>query len=310
MGRPRKDPLSKNATDTTTTTTTTDKSFGIQLNKNGIFYGRLEAEAPQDIAAVKDYLNRVRDSSKSPVEEDYKRYIEQVECGENELTVQSNVWPILAQHPNSTDRPGYIASYNFQWTEVESRLTFGLSDAKPDISESYRRNQYPLDVFDALGGALAPTQYKAAMPALCVEWKGPDGPMPSAEKQCAYDGALMVEAAFEAHKHMSKDSAEFFGKTHALTIALNGKDVQLYSNHVVKKASGLEYHQYPLRTHHPENSWTDFKETCNQLRNAQDWAQERAGRTKDDLHTYGRAKEVPPTILPEPVGTAEATSMK
>lgn len=235
----------------------------------GIRYGRLKTKKPKDFSRVKECLDRARESN-SPDEQDYDRYIEQVEYCDNELSMQSNVWPLLAKHPSHTDTPGYTANYNFQWTEVESPLTFGLSDPKPDISEGYRRDQYPADASEARGGALAPTQYSGAMPTLCVEWKGPDGLMPSAEKQCAYVGALMVESAYDTHSYMNKDSAEFFDKTQALTVALNGEYVHLYGNHVVKRGSGLEYHQYPLQIHKPRDSLGDFKETYKQLRNAQD----------------------------------------
>lgn len=304
MPRPRKNPSTTSLTSTnTTTTTTTDKGFGIQLDKNGVKYGRIKAKKPKDIATVKEYLNRAREST-SPDEEGYDRYVEQVEYCDNELSMQSNVWPLLAKHPSHTNAPGYTANYNFQWTEVESHLTFGLSDAKPDISEGYRRDQYPPDACEALGGALAPTQYNGAMPTFCVEWKGPDGVMPSAEKQCAYDGALMADAAYDAHNYMKKDPAEFFDKTQALTVALNGEYVHLYGNHVVKHGSSLEYHHYPLQIHKPRDSLEDFKETYKQLRNAQDWARERATQTKDGLHASIRAKEIAPAILSEPIWSA------
>ena len=254
---------------------------------------------------VKEYLNRSRDSSSSLDQEDYDEYIGQLELADNELSVQSNAWPLLSKPPRCSKTEGYTANYNFQWTEVEGPLTFGLSDAKPDISESYRWEQYPSDACEALGGAIAPTHHTAAMPTLCVEWRGPSGPMPSAEEQCAYDGALMANAAYDAHNYMDKDPAEFFGKTQALTVALNGRSVDLYGNHVVKKASGLEYHQYSLGNHQPRNSPKEFKETRKRIRNAQDWARERATRTKDDLHTYTPAKEVASSILPEPIDEAK-----
>ena len=148
------------------------------------------------------------------------------------------------------------------------------------------------------------------MPTFCVEWKGPDGIMPSAEKQCAYDGALMVDAAYDAHKYMNKDPIEFLNKTQALTVALNGEYVHFYGNHVVEKSSSLEYHQYPSQIHKPRDSLKDFKETHRSVRNAQDWSRKRATRTKDDLHAYAQAKEVVPTILPRPIDEPEVTGTK
>ncbi|MCJ1250671.1 hypothetical protein MMC30_007899 [Trapelia coarctata] len=305
MPRPRKTP-STGSTTTTSTTTTTDKAFGFQLKKNGIIYGRIKTKTPNDITVVKESLHRAR-GSQSPVEKDYEHYVEQVEYCENEFTMQTKVWPLLAKDPCRTKTQGYADDYNFAWTEVESHLTSGLTDAKPDISEGYRKDQYPLDVCEALGGALAPTQYNGAMPTFCVEWKGPDGTIPSAEKQCAYDGALMVDAAFDAHRYMKKDTAEFVDKTQALTVALNGEIVHIYGNHVVAKGSSFEYHQYPLHTHLPGESFEAFKETYKQVRNAQDWARERATRTKDDLYTYSNTKRAAPITLAEPTDDPGAT---
>jgi hypothetical protein len=267
--------------------TTTDKGFGILLNQNNIFYGRVKTVKPTDFESVQEYLNRPRES-KSPDEIDYKEYVEQVEYAENEQSMQCNTWPLLAKRLGHT--LGYTSNYKYQWTEVESPLTYRISDAKPDISESFRTDQYPLKAREALSSALAPTQYRGAMPTFCAEWKGPDGILPSAEKQCAYDGALMVDAAHEAHKYMKKPSTEFFNKTQAITVALNGEFVQQYSNHMVKRGRSVEYHQYPLRTNQPRESLKDFKETYRRVRNCQDWARERAARTKDDLHAYVNAE--------------------
>ena len=308
MPRPRRGALTTTLTKTNSTTSA-DKLFGVQLNKNGIIYGRLHAEEPEDATAVREYLNRARESP-PPDEKDYKAYIRSVEYGDNELTMGVNVWPLLAKHPRDTNKPDYAPYYNLQWTEKKSRLTFELSSAKPDMWEGYRRDQYPEKASEALGGALIPTQYGGAMPTFCVEWKGPDGKMPSAEKQCAYDGALMVESAYEAHKYMNKDPAEFLNKTRALTADLNGEFVHLYGNHVVKRDSALEYHQYELDVLCPRKSLKEFENTRNQIRNAQDWAREHATRTKDDLHVYAHAEEVVPAILPELTDEPEATRTK
>ncbi|KAI4213151.1 MAG: hypothetical protein LQ351_004305 [Letrouitia transgressa] len=305
MPRTRKVPSTNDAT-STATTTTTEKRFGVQLTKNGILYGRVKTKKPKDINTVKEYLENDRQSI-SPDEEAYNRYVEQVEWGDNELSMQSNTWPLLAKQPGCTDDAGYTANYNFQWTEVATPLTYGLSDAKPDISESYRWDQYPIEACEALGGSLIPTQYGGAMPTLCVEWKGPDGTMLSAEKQCAYNGALMVEAAGHIHEYMMKDLADFLHKTQALTLALNGEDVHLYSNHVIVKGSSFEYHQYPLHIYKPRNSLNDFKETYRSIRNAQDWARHRATRTKDDLHAFIYSKVAASTMSNQQADETAAT---
>ena len=274
-------------TSPTSTSIMTDKAFGVQLKKNKIFYGRVKTVKPSDFDSIQDDLKRRRES-KSPDENDYKKYVTRVEHAGNEQTMLRHTWPLLAKDPDHT--PGYEASYSYQWTEVESALAYKIFDAKPDISESFRINQYPLEAREVLGGALAPTQYGAAMPSFCAEYKGPDEVFDSAEKQCAYDGALMVEAASEAHKFMKKPLTELLNKTQAITVALNGNFVQQYSNHMVKHGHSIEYHQYPLSVNTPTASLEDFRKTYRRVRNCQDWARRRAARTKDALHTYVNAQ--------------------
>ena len=91
--------------------------------------------------------------------------------------------------------------------------------------------------------------------------------MPSAEKQCAYDGALMVGSAFEAYRYTNNDPAEFPNKTQALKAALNGEYVHLYGKRVLRRDSALIYNQYDLDVHCRGESQKEFKETCKQIRN-------------------------------------------
>ena len=262
--------------------TTTEKEFAAQLSKNGIVHGRVETKPPLDEYDLRQYLSRPRESN-SPEDQEFKDYVAGVEYAGNEATMQSNSWLALAKQPSHLKTPGYCQDYNFAWTEVEGPLREGISDPKPDISESYRTSQYPPTALDALGGTLAPTQYKGAMPALCVEYKGPDGTMFSAEKQCAFDGAIMTNSALETHTYMGKDPNDFYGKTQALTFAANGDLVRLYGNHVLQNKSSLQYHQYPLFTQLPTESLQHFKETRLHVRNAQDWARQQATFTKESL---------------------------
>lgn len=285
-------------------TTTTDKEFGPQLHKNGIRFGDYQVIEANDSETVKEYLNRRRNSN-SPDEEDYERFIQMVKYGHNELTVQSNAWQLLSGPSSRYQISGYGAEYNVQWSEVESPLTYGISDARPDISEAYRVAQYPADAIDTLGSSLAPTQYSAAMPLFCAEWKGPGGAMDCADKQAAYDGALMVEAAYEAHKYTGKAKGEFFSNTQALTVALNGETIQITGNHVTEKRSRTEYHNYRLVMDRPLASFEHFKETCKHIRNAQDWARERATRTKASLTACSEHMENERSHLPKVIGEIE-----
>ena len=276
-------------------TTTTDKKFRERLWENGVRFEHPYAEPPEDRGEVKKSLNKDRDSQ-SADEDDYGEYLDEIAQADNEDTVTTNVWPLLAKKPRNQNLFGYNQNTNFQWTEVESAITMNISDPKPDISESFRHNQYPPEAVDALGPALAPTLYSAAMPKFCVELKGPDGLMPSAMKQAAYDGAVMVDAAWKAHQFMSKHPDEFLGNTQALTVAANGSYLHIYANHAIlgpkngtkhATASGsiayptkLQYHQFPLKGVLPSESLEEFKKARKTVRNAQDWAREKATESK------------------------------
>ena len=275
--------------------TATDKAFGDQLKINGVISVEAEAEEPADLASMQGYINKAR-RSESPEEKVFRNYRKEVSLSENEDEVKASTWPILSKLP---DAPGYSYSLDLQWTEVESPLSTNICDPKPDRAEGFLKSEYPVSARENLGAALAPTQYKLAMPRLCVEFKGPDGKLQVAKKQCAYDGAIMVEAACEIQKYMNKDLADLFDTTQALTMAITEENVHIYANHVVKKGSSLEYHQYPLCKKVPTDSFANFKETCKMIRNAQDWAQERAAKTKDELHAFVHAGDVGPTNLPQ-----------
>ncbi|RDL42358.1 uncharacterized protein BP5553_02337 [Venustampulla echinocandica] len=280
-------------------TTTADKKFGERLWENGVRFEHPHAQPPKDLAEVKQYLDKDRESQ-SANGDDCQEYLDEIAQADNEDTVTTNVWPLLAKKPRNRDLFGYNQNTNFQWTEVESAIIANISDPKPDISESFRHNQYPPEAAEALGPALAPTLYSAAIPKFCVELKGPDGLIPSATKQAAYDGAVMVDAAWEAHQFMSKPADEFLGNTQALTGAVNGSYLHIYANHAISPqtdatnyvaASGtiahrekLQYHQFPLNGVLPSESLEDFKKARKTVRNAQDWARERAAQSKDALH--------------------------
>lgn len=283
-------------------TTTTDKMFGNRLWANGVRCIDPYAQPPNDLATVKQYLEKDRNSPTAN-EDDFESYRIRIAHADNENTVTANTWHYLAKdHYLAMGRGnwdvGYDQNSGFQWTEVESAITANLSDPKPDISESFRHYQYPPDAVEALGPALAPTLYGAAMPRLCLELKGPDGMMISAHKQAAYDGAVMVEAAWQAHQFMSKPENDFIGKTQALTGAFNGSYLHIYTNHAIalqakaidNKAANypesLQYHQYPLETVLPGASLEDFQNARKIVRNTQDWAREKAIEIKDALHTH------------------------
>ncbi|KAL5327273.1 hypothetical protein ACEPPN_004967 [Leptodophora sp. 'Broadleaf-Isolate-01'] len=261
-GRQRKSAGKKSTGQSSSTTTITDKDFGPQLQRNNVIYTALDARALDDVADVRESLDRTRESE-PPDHLAYKRYLANTEGLNNELT-----------------------SVNYAWSEVDNHLTTGLSDAKPDIFESYRKTDYPPKAVDALSSALAPTAYNIAMPAYAVEFKGCDGSMAEAQLQCAYDGALMTEGAHAVYTHLDKSDDDFYGKSQALTVAYNGDTVKFYGHHAVQipvssqPASGgvdssadvnsdaLAYHQYVLSSDNPRDSFENFQNAYKYTRNA------------------------------------------
>ncbi len=263
--------------------TTTSARFGARLHRNNIRFGIDDTVRPENFESVQRFLDRPR-ASPLPTENNFKTFQRVVAYANCESAVKTGTWRLLATTAQET--PGYGSEEHLAWTQVKGPLTTNLSHAKPDISESFREEEYPVEAIEALGGALLPAQHDYAMPRLCIEYKGPNGNILSAEKQCAYDGALMVEAAFQAHDYMGKPRSEFLHNTQALTIATNGLDVRQYANHVLEHNGKHEYHQHHLKTNHPTESLEEFRNTYRRLRNCQDWARESAARTRDDLHAF------------------------
>jgi hypothetical protein len=67
------------------------------------------------------------------------------------------------------------------------------------------------------------------MPTFCVEFKGPRKSTRNEQAQAAYDGAIMINAAWEIHKNMKRPAREFLGKTKALVVALTDEILDLFA---------------------------------------------------------------------------------
>ncbi|RDL35431.1 uncharacterized protein BP5553_07362 [Venustampulla echinocandica] len=303
-GRERKSAGKKSTGQSSSTTTSADKDFGPQLERNHVVFGNLDARTADDYEDIRKLLNRRRESE-PPDRLDYNQYLAATKGCQNEATIQYSAYPFLSKRTSREAMiSGYRQSANYAWSDVDNHLTTGLSNAKPDIFESYRKTNYPPEVVDELSSALSPTSYDIAMPAFAVEVKGYNGSMQVAQLQCAYNGALMTEGAYAVHTHINKSNVEFCGTTQALTVGYNGENLNFYGHHtrqiptpsdpvicesagsgVVsteatgKTAACLEYHQYLLSCDNPCASYEDFKKAYKHTRNAQDigykWATER-----------------------------------
>ena len=278
------------------TTTTTDKAFGIQLQQNNVIYTSFDAQAPYDVAEIRELLDRPRESQ-PPDHLAYNRYLVLTEDHENERGVKLSAYPLLSKRIAEREISGYFQRPNHAWSAVDNHLTTGLGDAQPDIVESYRETDYPPRAVEALSGDLAPSSYNEAMPAYAVEFKSSKGDMREAKLQCAYDGALMTEGARAVHKYMNKPDDDFYGKTQALTAAFNGRTLEFYGHHAVQipaspqpaasdAVDSLQYHQYLIGGDTPRNSFENFQSAYKHTRNAEDFGYRLATQRKDALWAY------------------------
>jgi hypothetical protein len=291
MGRQRKSGGNKSTGQSSSTTTTTDKDFGPQLRRNNVVFTTVDAPAPDDINEIKAWLNRPRESE-PPDELDYKEYLVATEGLNNELTIQTAAYPLLSKRISREARiSGYGLRVNYPWSEVDNHITAGLSDAKPDIFESYRKTDYPPEAVDALSSSLAPTSYDIAMPAFAIEVKGSEGSMETAHLQCAFDGSIMTEGARDVHKYLGKADEEFYGKTQALTSAFNGHAVKYWCHYAqqIQSAAGndvIKYPQYLCMGDAPRDSFENYRDACKHARNAHDIGYKWATERKDALWAY------------------------
>lgn len=297
------------------TITTTNKDFGLYLERNNVISDLSDTKVAFDSKDIVELLNRRR--SESPDQLDYTNYKLNASGYLNEASVQLSAYPLLfKQRQLEAGKAQYKQHANYSWSEVDSSLTTGLSNAKPNIFESYCKSDYPYDAIDDLLYALAPTPNDIAMPALAVEIKGSTITMVVAEMQCAYDGALMTDGAYIMHAYMEKPDADFYGRTQALTIGYNGSTLRIYGhcilevpappdyavcevsgNEVVgreasnKTTTDMKYHQYLLSSHSPCDSYEDFKIAYRHARNAQDIGFKLATTRKNELWAFTRAKK-------------------
>ena len=316
MGRGRKS-IGTRSIKQSSTATATDKDFGPQLQRNNVVFTSIDVREAYDAAEIRELLDRPRESE-PPDEFAYKKYLVATEGMNNELTIQTAAYPLLSK-PISCEAgiSGYGQRANYAWSEVDNHLTTGLSDAKPDIFESYRKTDYPPEVVDLLSSALAPTAYNVAMPALAIEFKGSEGSMQVAHLQCAFDGTIMTEGARGVHTFMKRSDDDFYGKTQALTVAFNGELINYYGHHALPGLSQLaadgatrnegaaggagdavKYYTYPLKCDNPRPSFQSYQDAYKHIRNAQGIGYKLATERKDALWAYtnGDNTQTPPDV--------------
>ena len=289
MGRSRKTPSNRTST---TISTTDETAFGRRLKRNGVDWEDQDWGEAQNSDYIRTEINKPR-TSLEPDESQFDQFRKTLTHSGNELTVQTLLWPILTGHQADTETDDYWPDFNLAWTEVENEITENLTDAKPDIAESFDIDQFPAALLEELEALMKPTQYKCTMPRLCVEWRGPNVGLSLARKQAAYDGALMVFAAHELEKTMGKDESKLLNQIQAVTVATNGKEVYIFGHYAVQKeGSKRRYRMCDLQSL-IISSVQRFQETCKVVRNTQDWARKKATSLRDELITYHENKAPP-----------------
>lgn len=171
----------------------------------------------------------------------------------NEPSTLCKAWHRISKGP----KRGYHDQYDLAWSEIDNELTTGLSDARSNVTESFRTRDYPDEVVEDLGEELDPTGYSLAMPSFCAELKSLNGNIKVGMMQSSYDGALMVPGAKTVHEYMKKPLKESYDKTQAISLSYNGTFLNLYSHHAtevnVREATTIQYRQYLLYTDSPRN---------------------------------------------------------
>ncbi|CAD6442690.1 ad65608c-6b8c-4d06-972d-db91477303d6 [Sclerotinia trifoliorum] len=121
-GQRRKSAGKKSTGQTCSTTTTTDKDFGTELQQNKVVFTSIDAQAPDDVAEARKFLDRLRESE-PPDRLDYKAYLVHTKDYENELSVEISAYPLLAKQTNERVISGYFQRPNHAWSAVDNHLT-------------------------------------------------------------------------------------------------------------------------------------------------------------------------------------------
>ncbi|KAH9217719.1 hypothetical protein DL95DRAFT_406420 [Leptodontidium sp. 2 PMI_412] len=202
------------------------QDFGTKLQLNNIVYTAYEARAADDAAKIRELLDQPR-ASEPPDQLAYNRT-----AAEREVS-------------------GYFQRPNHPWSAVDNQLTAVLSDAQPDIVESYQ-------------GARAVHKYLN---------KSDDD---------FYGKTQALTVAFNG------ETLKFYGH-HALQISPSSQPASGVDSSAEITAGLVDTRQYPqylLAGDNPRDSFEDFQRAYKHTRNAEDigfkWATER----KDALESW------------------------
>lgn len=292
-------------------TNTRSPDYGQRLLENGIIFGRVSAKPPRDVEEVKEYLFRPRQSG-SPDRETWHAHTLIVEESTHEVGLVEAETGLhgLLQPP----KPGgtYCAKRQVTWNRVgQSQVNRrNIGAAKPDYTESHKRELYPESVRDGLGGALEPSAVSfCVLPHFIMESKAAGDDIRLMTYQTAYEGAIVSHAGKLREEYLGHDLDQcYWGRTQAVTIAYNGYHAIIFLDHALRNDDDeVEYHHYALLEHTPLISLKTFRETYRHFRNAQEWGRMQANKHLKAFRDHDRDVAA---ALPSPPGSSLPPSIR
>ncbi|GAB7343428.1 hypothetical protein MBLNU457_1456t1 [Dothideomycetes sp. NU457] len=290
-------------------TTTTDPDLAPKLTRNSVQHVNADPEKPKDFQEYKESWKRSR-GSPEPDASSFKQYEKMLSARHTECMTQARFWPFLAKPPYERQET-YLEYMSVQWSTLKNGITTGISPAKPDLVEAMPQEAYPREAEGTLR-ELYPGRYGFVMPSFAAEFKSTATGMVGAYLQCAYDGALMVHSALQAHLYMYGNLDDFYGKTKAITIAFNGDNVEYFLHHATADSEKHDeaecehvFHQSRLGRDLILGDEDAFKQARKHIRNAQDMGyalakdlQRQLQAHYDGVEAAARAARAPTQVPP------------
>lgn len=99
----------------------------------------------------------------------YQLYLRRTDGVCNKISIQVEAYTLLIKQMEEREHSSYLKGLNIAWSKVNSPLTKGLSDAKPDITESWRLitpKKYAMYLLDSLAPQLLSTKLRCQLTPL------------------------------------------------------------------------------------------------------------------------------------------------
>ncbi|KAJ4387606.1 hypothetical protein N0V93_008202 [Gnomoniopsis smithogilvyi] len=297
---------------------TTDHRFEAAFRTNGGVDALNSCSfPPSNMTEIGAHLDRSRDSA-SPDSSQHRRFLNSLQCANNERDIESLMQGRVFKDTNKDDRLqdiDYRANVDKQWVAFPKDVGFNnnLSAPKPDLVEGYAQRSFP-PFINELGGSATlvhDSETYVALPHFAAEFKDYGKSMREAEVQTGYDGAHMVYARNKALEYIGeRDPPQ---RASPITVASDGHNWTVYSHHAHPndQTGKLEYYQNEVASGRTVR-YNDFKQSYKVLRNAQDWGRKESHDLRERLqrHEDARANQASTSTMSKagPVNGAKASS--